>query len=57
MSGSTSIDYKHELEMLVESATKYATAWACHHQEWNSAMKRAKYALNHTKTTATIRHD
>lgn len=45
MTGSTSIDYKYELEALVNSATKYATAWACHHKEWNAAMKQAKDAL------------
>lgn len=45
MTGSTSIDYKYELEALVNSATKYATAWACHHREWSAAMKQAKDAL------------
>jgi hypothetical protein len=52
MNGSTSIDYKRELETLVTAATKYATAWACHHKEWNAAMQHAKNVLKRSTMTA-----
>lgn len=39
------IDYRKELNDLVEAAKKYATAWACHHKEWNAALEQAKKVL------------